>query len=91
MANSDTKGSPGTRTGLFAFNSRVVGKQELIIDPAQEWRCEAQNPCPTALSHGTTCVQSGRGRRDVRRRYSASVAFGKNLLTAVLKPGPRTI
>jgi hypothetical protein len=31
------KRSPRTRTGLFAFNSRVVGKQELIIDPAQEW------------------------------------------------------
>jgi hypothetical protein len=24
------KRSPGTRTGLFAFNSRIVGKQEVI-------------------------------------------------------------
>ncbi len=34
------KRSPSTRTGLFAFNSQIVGKQELVIDPAQEWQCE---------------------------------------------------
>jgi hypothetical protein len=26
------------------YNSRLVGKQELIIDPAQEWQCETEHP-----------------------------------------------
>jgi hypothetical protein len=30
MANLDTKAQPGTRIVLFAFNSRVVGKQEVM-------------------------------------------------------------
>ncbi len=40
MANSDTRTQPWHSDWMFAFNSQIVGQQELVIDPAQQWQCE---------------------------------------------------